>query len=181
MGTSNRVGIDGQWSSFALRTGNPGQLSHVLPSSAVYTTWAVGPFGCDPSVIKHIAKECPVDRGGIYNHAGSSTWHEIGNYSTVVEGYLTPDYDVPATFGLDTVSLVAGNATTGLTLQSQVVGAIAANTFYNGVFGLNHQPSNFTTLNNPQPSFLSSLKSQNLIPSLSWGYTAGASYRRCKI
>jgi len=132
-------------------------------------------------VIKHIARDCPVGRGGIYNHAGSSTWHEVGNYSTVVEGYLMPNYSVRATFGHDTVSLEAGNATAGPTLQSQVVGAIAANTFYNGVFGLNHQPSNFTTLNDPQPSFLSSLKSQNLIPSLSWGYTAGASYRKCKI
>ena len=32
-------------------------------------------------------------------------------------------------------------------------------------------------MRNPQPSFLSNLKNQSLIPSLSWGYTAGASYR----
>lgn len=130
---------------------------------------------------KKVARDCPVGRGGFYSHAGSSTWREVGNYSTVVEGYLMPAYNVPARFGFDTVSLGAGNATTGPTLQSQVVGTIAANTFYNGVFGLNHQPSNFTTLNDPKPSFLSSLKSQNLIPSLSWGYTAGASYRKHEI
>jgi hypothetical protein len=32
-------------------------------------------------------------------------------------------------------------------------------------------------MRDPQPSFLSELKNQSLIPSLSWGYTAGAAYR----
>lgn len=127
-------------------------------------------------MIKHVATGCFVERE-VYDHAKSTTWREVGNYSTVVEGYLSPKYDATATFGFDTVSLGSSDATAGPTLQSQVVGAVAANAFYNGIFGLNHQASNFTTLNDPQPSFLSTLKARNLIPSVSWGYTAGASYR----
>ena len=171
-----RIGIDGQWSAFALRTGTPGQLSQVLPSSAVYTTWLVGPIGCKPT--PQTAKDCPQSRGGLYNHWDSRTWHEVGNYSTVVEAYLNPQLDVVATFGLDTISLGASNDTAGTELQSQVVAFLGANTFYNGVFGLNHQASNFSTLSDPQPSFINTLKSQSLIPSLSYGYTAGASYRK---
>ena len=37
-------------------------------------------------------------------------------------------------------------------------------------------PFNFTNLNDPQPSMLSSLYNQSLIPSRSWAYTAGAHY-----
>ncbi|KAJ5461729.1 uncharacterized protein N7458_003281 [Penicillium daleae] len=47
-----------------------------------------------------------------------------------------------------------------------------------GIFGLNPQPVNFTSLGNfSSPSFLTTLKNQGKIPSLSWSYTAGAQYR----
>ena len=47
-----------------------------------------------------------------------------------------------------------------------------------GIFGLNSQPVNFSSLgNHTAPSFITSLKDSNKIPSLSWSYTAGAKYR----
>ena len=49
--------------------------------------------------------------------------------------------------------------------------------FYFGVFGLNPRPTNFTTYNDPVPSYMSNLKEKNIIPSLSWAYTAGNQYR----
>ena len=79
-------------------------------------------------------------------------------------------------FGLDTLSL--GIPGTGAPIvKQQVVAGIAAKDFYIGNFGLGPEPTNLTTLNNPQQSLLSTLKEQNLIPSLSWAYTAGARYR----
>ncbi len=45
-----------------------------------------------------------------------------------------------------------------------------------GVLGLGPKPTNFSDFNDPQPSFMHSLKNQSLIPSLSCGYYAGASY-----
>lgn len=46
------------------------------------------------------------------------------------------------------------------------------------MLGLSTQPVNYTTTGNfSAPSFFTSLRSQNLIPSLSWSYTAGAKYR----
>lgn len=46
-----------------------------------------------------------------------------------------------------------------------------------GVFGLGTQPVNYSTLGNiSAPSYISTLKDQNLIPALGWSYTAGAQY-----
>ncbi|KAJ4189948.1 hypothetical protein NW767_011446 [Fusarium falciforme] len=53
---------------------------------------------------------------------------------------------------------------------------------YLGIFGINNQPLNFTSLGNfSSPSFLTTLKDQKRIPSLSWSYTAGAIYRLKKV
>ena len=46
-----------------------------------------------------------------------------------------------------------------------------------GVFGLGQKPTNFSDYNDPQSSYMWSLKNQSLIPSLSFGYSAGAPYR----
>lgn len=47
-----------------------------------------------------------------------------------------------------------------------------------GIFGLNDQPVNFTSLGNfTSPSLFTTLKNEKKIPSLSWSYTAGAKYR----
>jgi len=46
-----------------------------------------------------------------------------------------------------------------------------------GIFGLGPKPTNFSDFNQPQPSYLWSLKNQSLIPSLSFGYSAGAPYQ----
>lgn len=56
------------------------------------------------------------------------------------------------------------------------IAGIAAPDFWLGTFGLDPDPNNFTTLNDPQPSFLWTLVNQSMIPSTSWGYTAGAHY-----
>ncbi|KAL8721967.1 MAG: hypothetical protein Q9181_007593 [Wetmoreana brouardii] len=47
--------------------------------------------------------------------------------------------------------------------------------------GLNPRPSNFTNFSDPVPSYLSNLKKQALVPSLSWAYTAGNQYRLNKV
>lgn len=45
------------------------------------------------------------------------------------------------------------------------------------MLALGPKPTNFTDFDTPQSSFMSTLRSQSLIPSLSYGYTAGAHYR----
>ncbi|KAK6582505.1 hypothetical protein PZA11_004913 [Diplocarpon coronariae] len=54
---------------------------------------------------------------------------------------------------------------------------IATKDFILGEFGIGPKPTNFTSFQDPQPSFMWSLRNQSMIPSISWGYTAGARYQ----
>ena len=76
-------------------------------------------------------------------------------------------------YGSDTVGLGIEEAT-GLTSNQNVVAGVLTEPFYLGQLGL--KVSN-TTIVNGTSSFMAQLKSEKLIPSLSYGYTAGAMYR----
>lgn len=138
-------------------------------STAGQATWVVLPGGCQ-------APGCDASsRGGVFNINESNTWNGTGNYSLGVE--LNFDYDFIGAYGLDSVALGFGSSIGGPVLDSQVVVGIETNFYYVGMFGLGTQPTNFTDFSDPHPSFLSTLKSKNMIPNLSWSYTAGAQYR----
>ncbi|KAF4993524.1 hypothetical protein FGRMN_6453 [Fusarium graminum] len=112
----------------------------------------------------------------------SSTWNELGIYGINGGGVgleANLGYVQPAKFGLDTLGLGLVDGSNGITLKNQTVGAIAtASPFYLGIFGINTQSLNMSTLGNfSSPSFLSTLKVEGMIPSLSWSYTAGAIYQ----
>lgn len=148
--------------------GSQQQVARVLVSTASQATWVVLPdgcqtLGCDPS-----------SRGGTFSINESKTWNGTGNLG--VE--LNLGYDYVGAYGLDTVALGFSSFNGGPLLDSQVVVGIETNAYFVGMFGLGPQPTNFTDFSEPHPSFLSTLKSENLIPSLSWGYTAGARYRK---
>ena len=82
-------------------------------------------------------------------------------------------------FGYDTLGVPGQSGVANVSLEHQVVAGIATNTYYLGNLGLSSQNITFgTATSDSSPSFLGSLKNENLIPSLSFGYTAGASYRK---
>ena len=171
---NSRDGDDGAWSTFPLLVGNPSTLIRVLPSTAGSTTLAVGPVGCVPSNVT--ASNCNTTRAGIYEYSNSTSATFIGKYGLGLEANLGYPLST-GTYVLDTVSLGFSNATTQASLESQMVASYGSNSFYIGLFGLSRQPGNFSNLEDSHPSYLTSLKNQNLIPSLSWSYTAGARYR----
>ncbi|KAJ8608102.1 hypothetical protein MRB53_039851 [Persea americana] len=161
-------GIDGNWSTFTIEVGTPSQSIQTLLSWSSYQTWVVIPQGCQTAT-DYTA--CADVRGGIFQYNKSSTFHKIGTYSLLVDENL--DLFSNAIYGYDQVTL-AGQ---GLTLTNTTVAGMALDTFYLGVFGVNTKPTNFTTFNDPSPSYMTQLKQQNKIPSVSFGYTAGAHYR----
>lgn len=63
-----------------------------------------------------------------------------------------------------------------ISIGGQAIAGIATKDFYIGSLGLSPYAVNTSTLNDPIPSLLTSLKAQKSIPSISWAYTAGASY-----
>ena len=122
---------------------------------------------------------CPQSRGGLFNLNASSTWDDQGIYGIGIEENLQDYQDeyFAGDFGFDALGLGAGGSS-GVRLNHQVLAAIATKDLYLGFLGVDPQLTNFTSFDNPNPSFLSSLKKSNNTPSLSYGYTAGARYRK---
>ncbi|KAI9659023.1 MAG: hypothetical protein M1821_001983 [Bathelium mastoideum] len=178
-------GNDGLWSTFIVRIGTPPQDFRVLPSTAGQETWVPDSEGCtknDPSNCGNSRGVQPFNnqQGTGFLNNESSSWQSLGVYDLAFETNL--DYENNVTyagqglFGFDTVGLQVENSN-GITLNHQVVASIALKQFYLGIFGLGVKPANFSSFSDPQPAFLPSAVNQSLIPSRSWGYTAGASYR----
>ncbi|OOQ91259.1 peptidase aspartic [Penicillium brasilianum] len=172
-------GNDGPWSSFYLRVGTPEQSVRVLVSTASPESMVVlSDYGCSTSVFSNAPSDCAVSRGTLFNASQSSSWQDLGLFGINQDGVgleANLGYYQRADFALDTLSI----GLTGPTLKNQTVAGIATpEPFYLGIFGLNPQPVNFTSLGNfSSPSFLTTLKGEGTIPSLSWSYTAGAKYR----
>jgi hypothetical protein len=124
-----------------------------LISTSASETWAVGLEGCP----EQYGPTCADKRGDMFQPNASTSWNTIGNYSLILEGDL--GYSVNASFGHDIVAL-GYPGTNAISLQQQIVAAIASPDFWLGVFGLDPAPTNFTTMNDPQPSFLTSLMSR---------------------
>lgn len=85
-------------------------------------------------------------------------------------------YEGKAAFGFDDIT-IGWQGAGGPTLKNQTLGGIATKDTYLGLFGLTPRSSNFTTFNSPIPGYIQNLFNQSLIPSTSWGYTAGNQYR----
>lgn len=81
-----------------------------------------------------------------------------------------------AVYGNDTVALsYVGSGTPAL--DGQNVAGIATKDLFMGLFGVNPAATNFSSSGARFPSYMTSLKAQEQIPSLSYGYTAGNKYR----
>ncbi len=172
-------GNDGRWSSLIIRVGTPEQNFAVLPSTTGHEIFVPLPDGCtrdDPSDcadLRGVARFDGKPAVGFQVNA-SSTWNSIGLYTLDLGGRL--GIDDGGLYGLEKVGLQLQQSG-GLALEDQVVAGIATKNFYLGLFGLGPKPSNFTNYDNPMSSYMWNLKDKQMIPSLSYGYTAGAAYK----
>jgi hypothetical protein len=171
----NWEGIDGDWNTFAIRVGNPAEVVRVLVSTTSQVVWVVDPRAC---VFVTDKNTCADSRGGLFYSNISTTWQEEGLFDLYIDRNLNLTGN--GMFGYDSVALgYLGQG--GPNLQHQIVGSIAVEDFWFGHFGLHPKTTNFTDLSENVPSFMSTLKAQNLIPSVSWGYTQGAPYRTASV
>lgn len=181
----HRDGDDGRWSTFAVQVGTPGQTVRLLPgtsASAGSSIWVIISEGCVD--VNPRLPSCADERGYLFqsNHSTSWTTRSIQNgvdgaiYSLVTLEESILGLAGNGSYGFDTVSL--GLPGSGLpTLNNQVIAGIWTNDFFLGSLGLSAVPFNFSSLDDPQPSILATLRNQSLIPSASWAYTAGAQYK----
>ena len=167
------LGNDGSWSTFSITVGSPPQKLQVLASTEQSSTWAVAPAGCGSGD----ASNCSDARGGLFDPSKSTSWfrkdvYRLNEASNLGYGGIENN----GTYGFDTLALAGAPGVADATLEQQVVASIATDSFYLGSLGLTPTTINFTTSGDSSPSLLSSLKTKGMIPSLSFGYTAGASY-----
>lgn len=172
-------GNDGPWSTFSIHVGTPPQPVRVLVSTVVAETWVISDNATQGGCLRSDDRNCPESRGGLFNINASSTWDDRGifaigaetNLEDYVGGYDNGDY------GFDALGLgLAGSG--GIRFASQVISAIATKDFYLGHLGLTTHRTNFTDFNQPEVTFLESMKASNNTPSLSYAYSAGARYRK---
>jgi hypothetical protein len=179
-------------SSFYVHAGTPPQHFHVLPSLNSQTIYIPRYGDCLDTPVA----DCDISRGaeaftsnishGFQTNA-SSTWTDIGLYDLepgtkfALEGTSLYGYDKA---GISFVGRTNDNITLdNITLDKQAIGAystpstIGLSRLWLGRLGLSQLAMNISDKERPQ-SFLHALRDQRHIPSLSFGYQAGAAYRR---
>lgn len=171
-------GNDGYWSSFDVRVGSPEQNFRVLPSAATGELIIPHAVGCSPDDEDPL--NCATLRGvSDTNHLTgfetnvSTTWQEEGFFQMSLERKL--GYNDSALYGRDSVGLLLQHSG-GPTLQNRTVGAVRRLPFFVGFFGLGPLATNFTNFDEPQRSYLTTLRDERITPSLSYAYNAGAYY-----
>lgn len=179
----NWEGIDGSWNTIPLRIGDPEQYTRALISTASQQTWAIYSLACTVNqtdsqtnvTTETFDSACNEARGRTFNDSSSTSWKNIGFFQLWLEKNLGLWGN--GQYGYETVGL-GYTAQDGPTLKNTTVGTLITNNFWLGHFGINPKPTNFSQFSDPSPSFLATLFEQKQIPSLSWGYTAGAQYRK---
>ena len=133
----------------------------------------MAPGGCPSSG----ASNCTDARGGTFDATKSSSWFKKDMYhlnEAINLGYGS--LDVNGTYGFDTLMLRGTSGVADVSIDQSVVAGIITDRFYVGSLGLAPDVINFPNSGDSSPSLLTSLKTKSMIPSLSYGYTAGASY-----
>jgi hypothetical protein len=76
--TTPSLGSDGPWSTLMMRVGTPPQFLKMLVSTSSPETLVVDAEGCQ----SEDTKDCPTDRGSIFEPKNSSTWEDFKNGTT---------------------------------------------------------------------------------------------------
>lgn len=102
----------------------------------------------------------------------SKTWEPQGIYSLGLDTVLGSD--VNGTFGSDTL----GYGTTGISAKDTIIGAFNSTEFWLGFFGLGISSGTEDGATESYGPISQLVETMSEIPSHSYGYTAGASYRK---
>ncbi|KAL8752290.1 MAG: hypothetical protein Q9184_005782 [Pyrenodesmia sp. 2 TL-2023] len=123
------------------------------------------------------------NQGGVFDKNDSSTWQGEGLHELSQE--LNLGYTGNGDWGLDSITL--GYPGSGaISVENQLLATIATKDFYIATWGIAPRPTNLSRSDSdlatfaPEGSYqslLSKLKQEDRIPSLAYGYTAGARYR----
>lgn len=145
---------------------------NVLASTQIPETWIISPDGCVPTD----AANCTEARGGVFQSSQSSEYDEKMIVKLEAEKNLGMDGEFHnGKYFLDTLQIGQAGKD-GVSVDRQLVAELAVKDFFLGNIGLASRPRIFED-GTQATGLLTSLQKLDLIPSLSYGLTAGASYR----
>lgn len=167
------LGNDGAWSPFLVKVGTPPIPLQLLASTEIPETLVVVSLGCQGAALN-----CSDARGGVFDLDGSRTWSNKSSGESIfkITAEVNLELDVNGLYGFDTVQIGSPGGSNA-TVEHQVVAGIAAPELYVGSLGLHNRKVVFQA-DQPETSFISLLSSTKQIPSSSYGFFAGASYRK---
>ncbi|EHK43506.1 hypothetical protein TRIATDRAFT_32938 [Trichoderma atroviride IMI 206040] len=176
------LGIDGNWSTIKVLLGSNSDLVNVLLSTSLSEFWAIGPGGClqnTQGVELDLIEEphCSSSRGGIYTPFESKHWSYMGIWQLGLD-YL--GYGGNGQYGLDTVNAYSSITDIGFGMSNVLMSAINSTDYYIGLFGLGITQGSFGN-EVAQSPLTQAVRTFGWIPSYSYGYTAGASYRNIPV
>ncbi|UKZ59939.1 uncharacterized protein TrAtP1_001227 [Trichoderma atroviride] len=204
------LGIDGNWSTIKVLLGSNSDLVNVLLSTSLSEFWAIGPGGClqntspsqhdrGPPLARHLGDptrqhltppssqgveldlieepHCSSSRGGIYTPFESKHWSYMGIWQLGLD-YL--GYGGNGQYGLDTVNAYSSITDIGFGMSNVLMSAINSTDYYIGLFGLGITQGSFGN-EVAQSPLTQAVRTFGWIPSYSYGYTAGASYRNIPV
>jgi hypothetical protein len=168
-----------------MHAGTPPQHFHILPSLDGRTLYL--PVDIDCSSGRFNVTDCGASRGvqvfnsrpGVgFQRNASSSWNEIGTYRLS----LGNEHGLIGNiiYGYDVIGASTSGTINTPTLKQQAIAPFASADFWLGRLGLSMFQLNISANDQPH-SFLSRLKEEGHIPSLSFGYQVGASYRFTKV
>ncbi|KAK4889706.1 hypothetical protein LTR27_011507 [Elasticomyces elasticus] len=169
-------GIDGWWSTFNIALGTPAQSVRLLPGTSNNQIWTVLPAGCAEDNANLTLSACDITRGNTFHRFHSSTWSTEALATNKSITLIAPEeialgLQHAGNYGFDAVTLgLLGSGSPAL--QNQTIAGI-----WLGNLGLSADPLYITSSVDAVPSVLGTLYNLSLVPSMSWGYTAGAYYR----
>ena len=169
-------GNDGSWSTFIVSVG--GQDFDVLPFTNSLETWVPAADGCPQSA----PPNCPSLRGARLVNNVQSAGYKPGVNATQIDVIILKPIST-LNYCNDTVQGVLLTDTVGIgsasgnqpQLQQQLVMSVTDTEYWLGGFGL--LPGVGAYANPPKDSWLRAYNGTGNLPSCTYGYTAGASYR----
>ncbi|KAF4535028.1 Peptidase aspartic protein [Lasiodiplodia theobromae] len=147
-------GMDGNWSTFRISIGSmPSQNFRVLVSTRAGLLWVPSP---------------------------KAYWDDLSIYNLGLEDRLYPKHG-NGDYGFDRVRLGFGDNTDALEVNKTLAVTYGDDDYWLGLLGIGEVNTTLQEGKQPIPSFIRDLNDTTRIPSISYGYTAGAYYRNTKV
>ncbi|KAK7981795.1 hypothetical protein PG996_009483 [Apiospora saccharicola] len=148
-----------------LFVGEPAQQVDVTVNTALSELWVVESSGCDSTNV------CKSSRGNVFDVGASKSWGPLGQYKLGAD-----DLAGNGDYAMETVVVYDSAKQWHTPLQKQIVAGINDTRYFTGFFGLGITPGSFqdTVVLSPLANLVEQV---GVVPSHSYGYTAGAYYK----